>query len=273
MCFSKYTSKQSLEYHFEHTTQCEKRRKKLKSIAMNKETAVKVIAREAAETAQYNMYITNNIMNNNNNITNNQNNTQNLKVEVRDFIQDRYDVSHIKPAYCEENKDFFIYDKFLDMVLRNDQNHNIFFTDDHKFALVYTNNEFIKMNSDRAGFIVLDKLSNCIGEVVCVQNEDIQIQRPKIDRYYDVSKNQYKIDTICKVYDVDTHEFVNKGASKLFRNRDEKLRGIIGKVSKHTTQIKKTLQADGINIAAMKVHNPNIEDYVSTRNRYKELKE
>jgi hypothetical protein len=273
LCDTKYTTKQSLQQHQRSQTKCLMLQKEKMILEVNQQIALKMKNQRTEEQAQRNIYITNNILNNNNSISNTQNNSQSLKVEVRDFVHDRYDVSHINKKYCEDNKDFFIYDKFLDVVMMNDHNHNIFFTDDHKFALVYTNNEFIKMNSDRAGFLVLDKLSNCIGEVICVQKEDIQLQRPKIDKYYNVSKNQYKIDTICKVYDVDTHTFVNKGASNLFRNRDEKLRGIISKVAKHSTNIKRTLQAEGINIAIMKIQNPDIEDYVSIRNRFKELKE
>ncbi len=273
LCNTSYAKKQNLEQHQRSQTKCIMLQRQQMILEANKQVALKIKSKREADAIVMNTYITNNTLNNNNSITNNQNNTQNLKVEVRDFIQDRYDVSHIKPAYCEENKDFFIYDKFLDMVMMNDQNHNIFFTDDRKHAVVYTGKEFVLMKSDKAGYFMLGNLKKCIGEVVCVQKEEIKTQQPQIERYYNLVERQYQQDTTLRRYNVDTHEFYSDSMCINFRNRDDKLRKIINNVSKHSSSIRDTLDADTIDVANMLVYDPPIPDYQSARNRNRDLKD
>ena len=273
MCNITYANKQTLKNHQRTQKKCQMIQQDQRILEVSKQVALKVQNKRVAEATIMNTYITNNTLNNNNNITNNQNNTQNLKVEVRDFIKDRYDVSHINKKYCEDNKDFFIYDKFLDMVMMNDHNHNIFFTDDRKHAIVYTGKEFVLMKSDKAGYFVLGKLKDCIGEVVCVQKEEIKIQKPQIERYYHLVESQYLQDTTLRRYNVDTHQFYGDSMCINFRNRDEKLHGIIGKVSKHGSSIRDTLDADNIDVANMPVYDPPIPDYQSARNRNRDLKD
>lgn len=273
MCSKRYKKKQNLNNHLESKTQCERYQKEQEYLKMNAEAVDKIRTQRMAHVAQYNTYITNNTLNNNNNISNTQNNSQSLKVEVRDFLHDRYDVSHINKKYCEENKDFFIYDKFLDIVMMNNHNHNIFFTDDHKFALVYTGKEFIMMKSDKAGYFVLGKLKDCIGEVVCVQKEEIKSKQSKIERYYHLAEKQYKHDTTLKRYNLDTLDFYSDSMCINFRNRDDKLRGIVSKLSKHSRAIRDTLEADGVDLSQVPLFDPNIPFYESSRNRNKELKE
>ena len=273
LCNTSYAKKQNLEQHQRSQTKCIMLQRQKMILEVNQQVAIKLKSKREAEAIVMNTYITNNTLNNNNNITNNQNNTQNLKVEVRDFIEDRYDVSHIKPSYCEENKDFFIYDKFIDMVMMNDHNHNIFFTDDRKHAVVYMGKELVLMTSDKAGYFMLDNLKKCIGEVVCVQKEEIKNQQPQIERYYCLVERQYKHDTTLRKYNVDTHEFYGDSMCINFRNRDEKLRKIINNVSKHNNSIRDTLDADTIDVANMPVYDPPIPDYQSARNRNRDLKD
>ncbi len=273
LCDTSYVNKQSLQRHQVSQKKCAKLQVHKMALEINKEIAQKIKTKRVNETAINNTYITNNILNNNNSISNTQNNSQSLKVEVRDFVLDRYDVSHINPKYCEDNKDFFIYDKFLDIIMMNNHNHNIFFTDDRKHAIVYTNDTVLKIDSEKAGIHVLNKLKDCIGEVVCVQKEDIKNKQPQIEYYYGVLKNQCLSDSTLRFYNADTNTFYSNSMCMSFRNRDDKVNGIMRIISKHNEKIRKTMESDSIDIANLKPTNTPMESFISSRNRFKELKE
>ncbi len=157
-CCAEYTTKQNLQYHLMNIKACEANQKinqlhqnKLKELEIKK--AIQAVQQQNVTYNVNNIEQLNNIGNLNNiqNIQNNNNNVQhtNYNISVKDFIHDRYDVGHIQDSFYQ-NKDFFLFTNFLRVIMENKKNQNIFFTDNHQEAIVYTGNELNRISSDKA---------------------------------------------------------------------------------------------------------------------------
>lgn len=153
--------------------------------------------------------------------------------------------------------------------MSNKKNHNIVFN--KKDAIVYTGNSLNKMPSDKAGYLILDKLSQCFDTFLYKQDEETKEYYSFITKYYNVLKGQYKFDTIFKIYDVNQQKFVYTSNSSLFRSRDMNLQTIIKTINKKEKEIRNDMNLNIDEISEMYEINPNIEDYKSVRYRYKDL--
>ena len=88
---------------------------------------------------------------------------------------------HIKDEYYLQ-KDFFLYHNLLRAIMENKNNHNIFFSNNE--AIIYTDNELNKMSYDKAGYLVLDKLSQSFDQIFYNNNEETQDNYKFIQKYY-----------------------------------------------------------------------------------------
>ena len=213
----------------------------------------------------------NNTLNNFNNINNN-NNTHNstYNFAMNDFVNDRYDLTHIKDSFYEQ-KDFFMYPNFLNMIMENKKNQNLFFTNGE--AIFYSDNELGKMSSDKAGYLILDKLSQSFDEFISKQDAQTKEYYKFINKYYYVVKGHYKHDTIFKDYDVDNRQFYYTSQGNLFRSRDKYLTKMTNTVNKFSNNVRENMNLHGHDIKNLSKINPNIEDFASIRMRYRDLKD
>ncbi len=281
-CLSEYLSKQSLQIHLTNKKQCEEKKeilefKKIQELELKELNELK----EKKLNNTYNNYNTvnnfnsniqnnNNVQNNNNNNSNTNNSTYNLS--INDFVHDRYDITHIKDSYYEQ-KDFFVFTNFLNMIMQNKNNQNIFFTDNRNEAIIYSDNELNRVSSDKAGYLILDKLSQSFEEILHKQDKETIEYYSFITKYYNVLKGQYKHDTIYKCYDVNKKQFVYTSSSNLFRSRDKNLQKMITSLEDFNVETRKNLKFNINDTRRIPLINPNIENFASIRMRYRDLKD
>ncbi len=266
LCKQLFNNKSNLIRHLKYNqSSCEQTQIKNKLFQKMNEDSIKKIEKEKEVQSINNTYIgtqNNNIQNNNNP----QNNTYNFTMQ--DFVNDRYDISHIKDEFYSK-KDFFLYPIFLDAIMQNKNNHNIFITDND--AIIYTDNELNKMSSDKAGYMVLDKLSQSFEQIFYKNDKETQDYYSFIQKYYHVVKGHYKHDTIYKEYDVDECKFIYTANSRLFRSRDKYLTKITGTLGRYKNSARENMNISINEIKDIPILNPIIEDFCSIRNRYKDL--
>ncbi len=276
-CNTSFAKLYNLERHLTTEGLCEKKKKKKELLDYNKQLCNKINKKDELNQNINNTFINNvhnnNVQNiNNSNVQNNNNNTQNstYNVSIRDFVNDSYDLSHINDSYYQK-KDFFLYHNFLKMIMENKNNQNIFFSENE--AIMYSDNELNKMSSDKAGYLILDKLSQSFDEFLYKQDAEAREYYKFITKYYHVVKGHYKHDTIFKEYDVNEQRFIYTANSNLFRSRDKYLSKMVTTLGKVRGS---TLENMSINIDELKdipMLNPNIEDFASVKMRYRDLKD
>ncbi len=265
-CESEYSYLHNLKRHLEKNT-CTKRVEKIKVLDNYKKNLNNIIEKEKEIQAINNTYIgtqNNNIQNNNNP----QNNTYNFS--MKDFANEHYDLSHLNDDFYAK-KDFFLYPIFLDAIMQNKKNHNIFFAENE--AIVYTDNELSKMDSDKAGYLVLDKLNQSVEQLFYKNDQETQDYYSFIKKYYHVIRGHYKHDTISKDYDINTRSFTYTSNSSMFRSRDRYLNKIISSINRVKNSTRENMNINLHEIKDIQKLNPNIEDYCSVRNRYRDLKD
>ncbi len=278
-CDLKYTTKYNFINHLNNEDACIKQQKLNNIMEKTKQNFFIKKEKELIKKEEVNKHIIQNNGNMNinnvsnvNNIQNNNNNTHNstYNFAMNDFVHDRYDLSHIKDSFYEK-KDFFIYTNFLNTIMENKNNQNLFFINNE--AVFYTDNELNKMNADRAGYMILDKLSQSFDELISKQDTDAREYYKFITKYYHVIKGHYKHDTIYKEYDVDDRQFIYTANSRSFRSRDKYLGKMSSTLKKFNDNVRENMKLSGCEIQNIPLINPNIEDYASTRMRYRDLKD
>ena len=274
-CDTLFTRKYNLERHLKTKGACEKIKMKKIALNKNKEICNKIIEKEHKKQEIINQQINYNNNNNYNNcnfLNNNNNmNTHNstYNVDIKDFVHDKYDLSHIKDEYYLQ-KDFFLYHNLLKTIMLNKNNHNIFFSNNE--AVIYTDNELNKMSSDKAGYMILEKLSQSFDEVFYKNDEEAQNYYKFIQNYFRIMKGQYINDTIYKEYDIDEQRFIYTANSRLFRSRDKylaKMQSTLGHINNDVRE-RMCVSLDQIN--NIPLINPNIENFASVKMRYRDLK-
>ncbi len=271
LCKSSYKHKPSIERHLLDKDRCIKLQKIEHAIKTNKETINLIKEKERLNKQINNTFIHNdNSVNNINNFQNNSSNQNMYHFQLKDFIHENYDLSHIKEDYYLQ-KDFFLYPNLLKMIMENERNHNIFFSENE--AIIYSDNELNKMSSEKAGYLILDKLNQSFNQLYYRQDEETQKFYAYVQKYYFVIKGHYKHDTIHKDYDVNEKRFIYTANSSMFRSRDKYLNKIISSLAncKESARQKMLINLDEIkNIPVM---NPNIEDFASIKMRYRDLRD
>ncbi len=268
-CYYEYTTKQNLQFHLINQKACEENQKINKLYESKRKDLEMRKAKDSAVACVNNIGNLNNIQN----IQNNNNNFQNTNynISINDFIHEKYDITHIQDSFYQQ-KDFFVFTNLLKMIMENKKNQNIFFTDNHQEAIIYTDNELNRISSDKAGYLILNKLSQSFDQIFYKQENKTQEYYKFIQKYYHVLKGQYKHDTIYKDYDVDERQFVYTASSSLFRSRDKNLQKMISTLDHFNAEARENMKFYASDVKKIPLVNPNIEDFASIRNRYRDLK-
>jgi hypothetical protein len=221
--------------------------------------------------------VQNNVQNNiQNNVQNNISNTQNvhnkndLNLSLKDFIHENYDLTHIEDSFYKRD-DFFIFDVFLEKIMMNARNQNIYLNEENTDAIIFTENDLNMISTDKVGYLILDKLDKSITQYIGSVDEETQKTLKFIQDYYRIIKGQYRIDTIYKIYNVKTKSFEYGSSSGLFRCRDKNRNKVIVVINKFNAEARRLLRRFEKGGAILRLE-PNIEDFLSARCRYKDLK-
>lgn len=265
-CSSIYLRKENLERHLKNSKNCENRRVFNSTIIKNK-----LLNNVNSPFNQINIQNLNNNIQNNQNIQNIQNVNNNLaqnnyNFELKDFVENNYSHSHI-PRNVIQNKDFYLHKNFLNLIMENDENKNIYF--DGKYAFVYTDGGLKRIQSDKAGYLVLEKLDKAIISYIYSNPQSLKEDYSYVDRYYSVMKNKYIFDTIYKPYNIDSKKF-DYCETRNIRTRDKCLSEITQICNLHkdkTKEIMKNKEYDKFEIDAN--YQVNIPNYESSRTRNK----
>ncbi len=278
-CDSEYTQKFNLVKHMKNTKSCEYKQTLNGLIQKSKEFAKIKKEREDRENQKFQQHLVQNVGTQNihnigtqniNNINNNNTQNNNYNLSLRDFVHDNYDLTHIKDSFYQ-NKDFFTYPNFLRMIMENEKNRNIFFANNE--AIIYSDNELNRMSSDKAGYLVLDKLSQSFDQLLYRQTDDTRKYYNYVTKYYHVIKGHYKHDTIFKDYNVQEQRFIYTASSNMFRSRDKYLSKIVSTINKFSSDIRENMNMGGYQIKDIPFINPSIEDFASAKMRYRDLKD
>jgi hypothetical protein len=275
-CEKEYTSKQNLLIHLKNKKMCENNQLLNK---MLKESELKSVS-EALENSKKLQETV--IQNNTNcNVQNNTfNNSPTIKLEVVDFGRDVYSYNHIPKSYIKED-DFYLYPNFLNKILENEKNQNIYFINndentksENKKAIIYADETLYKINEDKAIFMILEKLGTAMKYLLnrsYKNEEEKEKDKEKIDKihkYYHVVTGHFKHDTIFKDYDTTDNKFYNLSHKR--RSRDVYTSKIKNIINSHGTPISQ-IKNSNLN-HSFEIFNPDVEDYASTRVRNKDLK-
>ena len=263
-CGTKFTKKYNYYVHQRESKRC-KEISKVNVCVDNRQSYTTNIA-----NAQYNIY--NTIQNNTQNITNSVKNDSKVSVVVKDFINDDYAYDHI-PRSVIDHKDFFLPKNFLKHILMNDKNKNIYF--ENKYAFMYTNGRISRIPTDKAAYLILEKLKIAIE--LFIRTKGLTKADPerskKIERYLEVNVWKYMNDTTYKKYNIDTDEYEHI-QFLCIRLRDHimsELSHVLNGERDEIIQLLSTIVPDMDDIdTSYSIH---IEDYISTRLRNKPLKD
>ena len=179
-----------------------------------------------------------NISNNVQNVQNNGHNHNKIEVKVRDFFGDPFEYIHI-PNELVHDKEFFLHQNFIQHVFENDVNKNIYF--ENKYAFIYTNKGLTRIPSDKAVYLILDKLDSAIGSYLrsnsLINPDDYEF----VMRFYSVVTKKFLTDSIHRVYDAEKREFI-PFETKNIRTRDKFMSEVIQCLSKIKGRTKELLQ-------------------------------
>ncbi len=279
-CMCQYKTKQNLLKHLNNEKQCKYKQNITTVMKKSKEYQLLKEQREKEEDEKFKQHLEEGykIIQNINN-TQNVNHTQNFNnntlnntyhLDLTDFVNERYDLSHIKDSFYQK-KDFFIYPNFLRMIMENKKNQNIFFANNE--AIIYTDNELNKMSSDKAGYLLLEKLSQSFQQLINQQDDRVRDYYSFVTKYYYVIKGHYKHDTIFKDYDVEEQKFTYTAQGNLFRSRDKYLSKMMTTVNHFSDDVRQNMNIKGDDVKNIPLINPNIEDYASIKMRYRDLRD
>ena len=272
-CGSTFSKKGKLVNHLEQTEKKIKHCERMKWYNQSMKNVSHEVTHETVGSAQNGIYIHGH--NNSVNIQNiNHNQTTNMtKLDVKDFLRDTYNYSHIVPY--ELDSDFYILSKFLPLLMQNHENHNLFFFESQREACVFTSDTIRKMPADKAGFLILDKLKKTLSKLICdtVLDRESREKFEFMTKYYTKILNKYRCDTLYRDYDTETHTFKPVTHGECMRSRDEMLTIMIGAINRHEREIKsKIMENEEIEPRFIVNTNPCIEDFASSRVRYRDLK-
>ncbi len=192
----------------------------------------------------------------------------NIEITDNNIIEDfnkEFDISHIKDDFYIQ-KDFYLYNNFFRMIMKNKKNHNIYIEDDK--AIIYTNNDLIKINADKAIYLILDKLNKTINLLLNKQNEETRNYYQYINNYYHHIKYMYREDSMFENYDIHEKKFIDISNINLFKSRDLFFVKIVNSILdfKHITRENLKLTVKKVN--DIPFCNINIKGYSSIRKYY-----
>ncbi len=268
-CSTVYKRKESLISHIYNKDLCDRNKGKNQIIGND---LINGQIEDNKLTHSYTTVIQNgNNIQNANNIQNNtiQNNNamqNNYNVKMNDFIENNYSHSHI-PFDLVKNKDFYLYKNFLSLLLENDENKNIYF--DGKYAYVYSDGALKRIQNDKAGCLILEKLDKTMKSYIYSNPRCLNNDYSYVNKYYSVTRNKYVNDTIYKPYNPDTRSYDYCETNNI-RTRDKCLSDITqvcNMYKEKTKQIMKDKECDKYEIDTN--YQVNIPFYESAKMRNK----
>lgn len=272
-CGTLYKKKDSLLNHLQNDKLCYKKKifndyiKKCEEIKQDNENSKLVIQNNQKSGEKI-------VINNqNNNIQNNNiNDYGNYKLKLRDFFLEGYSIDHIDLDKLNYN-DFYLYDNMLNLILENDENKNIYF--DNNNAIFYTKNNLSVLPNDKAVYVLLEKMGRVANKIINLQDEELQNKLNHVKDYYRINLNKYKFDTLFKKYDVNEKRFIyDSDVPQNIRTRDECIQTTIGIINNYEDETQEIFKNKKLNTKKLPPPMPyNIEDYLSVKDRYKELKD
>ncbi len=234
-CFTKFTTLYTLTEHKTNINICNKK----KQLNLVKENYKKIenippdnLIKKYIEETNNNSHITQNIQNNiqnqnvQNNIQNiqnqynkninNQKNDNNFYLNTRDFLYERYDYSHLN--IHNVNDKFFEYSNFLENLLKNKANQNLYFTN-NGYGIYYADNVLNKSQSELIVSFIISKLKSTLESIINQFDETKQNEKRHLKKYYNKLDGQYKINSHYQNYDFDDKYFYNTEIKNRIRDK------------------------------------------------------
>ncbi len=260
-CKTKYKRKENLYEHLGNTKNCDTKFK-FNQLMLNKLKKKEEEEKILIQNQTNNQVNIQNIQNNNNNTQNN-----NYNVKLRDFVEDAYVYKHIPRDYILQD-DFYLYKNFLTMIMENDENKNIYF--DGKYAYLYIDGSLKQVQNDKAGCLVLEKLSVAMRSYINSNPKSGKEEEYNhIHKYYSTIRNKYVADTLYKPYDLETNKFLYCETNNI-RTRDKCLSDITQVINVHKDKTKKIMEEKECNKYEVDSnYQINIPFYESSRMRNK----
>ncbi len=236
-CFTKFTTLYTLTEHKTNINICNKK----KQLNLVKENYKKIenispdnLIKKYIEETNNNSHITQNIQNNiqnqnvqnniqniqnqniNNKNINNQKNDNNFYLNTRDFLYERYDYSHLN--IHNVNDKFFEYSNFLENLLKNKANQNLYFTN-NGYGIYYADNVLNKSQSELIVSFIISKLKSTLESIINQFDETKQNEKRHLKKYYNKLDGQYKINSHYQNYDFDDKYFYNTEIKNRIRDK------------------------------------------------------
>lgn len=236
-CLTEFTTLYRLNQHKKNINICNKKkelnalREKQKELEL---TPNSILVKKIIEETNNNSHITQNIQNNiqnqsiqnniqniqnqniNNKNINNQKNDNNFYLNTRDFLSERYDYSHLN--IHNVNDKFFEYSNFLQNLLKNKANQNLYFTN-NGYGIYYADNVLNKSQSELIVSFIISKLKSTLESIINQFDETKQNEKRHLKKYYNKLDGQYKINSHYQNYDFDDTYFYNTEIKNRIRDK------------------------------------------------------
>ncbi len=215
-CFSEFSSIYILNEHIKNIDYCNKK-KELNILKSENKSLInissddlikKYIEENKNKKIENNFNTINNFQTQNNIQNNNQNNSQNSNfyLNTNDFLNENYDYSHLNIENL--NDKFFEYSNFLENLLKNEANQNLYFTN-NGYGIYYADNTLNKSQSEMIVCFIITKLKSTLESILQNLDEAKQNQKRHLKKYYNKLDGQYKNNCYYQKYNFDDKQFYN----------------------------------------------------------------
>jgi len=278
-CFTEFSNVYKLNEHKKNINYCNKKRElnllKEENITLKEFTKSDLIKKQIEENkiiqTQNNIQTLNNIQTQNilnqNNIqniqnqnTNHQKNDNNFYLNTRDFLNEGYDYSHLN--IHDLNDKFFEYSNFLQNLLKNESNQNLYFTN-NGYGIYYGDNVLNKSQSEMIVAFIINKLKTTLESIMNQLNEEKQNEKRHLKKYYNKLDNQYKINSYYQNYDFDEKYFYNTEIK--YRIRDKFLKETIRAYKVYLDDIKKKFIESELSKGPIENNKIKIENFLTLK--------
>ncbi len=181
-----------------------------------------------------------------------------------------YDISHIDILFYSK-KDFYIYNVFLEEIIKNKINRNIYFV--NKQAVIYIDNSLIRSEADKSIYYIITNLENIIDKLYDNKNNYVIQNYNNIKKYYNELKNSYVNDLLYKEYNIYTYNFNNILENNILYCRDKYFLDTINIINIYHKEIYNNINKKNYFINEIYFTPQYIKNYASTKMRYRDLKD
>ncbi len=204
-------------------------------------------------------YNKNNIINNNEYfnkiITNNNYNEEEYKLNIHDFLNKSYDYSHLNIHNLNDN--FFEYSNFLQNLLKNKINQNLYFTGNN-YCVYYGDNMLNRTKNIMIVAFIIHKLKITLESIMNQLNEEKQNEKRHLKKYYNELYNQYKLNLCYKYYNFSDKDFNDETKDNI---RDKFIKETIDIYNIYLDSTKKNFIKLNLNKETIMYNKLNFESY------------